>query len=127
VCRFFQQGNCRNDRNCNFSHDSQSTTNASLIPNKFNGRPERTSEALIAREDFHTRDGFRRCRLLRKSDNPSDRKQPLRQAFWGLLSRILRPFSREIDMTHTCMNSLLTVDAGQRVGMLHAQCLRQCL
>ena len=54
MCRFFQQGNCRNDRNCNFSHDLQSITNASLIPNKFNARPERTSEELIAREDYRS-------------------------------------------------------------------------
>ena len=54
TCRFFQQGNCRNGRNCSFSHDSQSITNESLIPNKFNARPEQTLEKLIAREDYRS-------------------------------------------------------------------------
>jgi CCCH-type zinc finger len=64
VCRFFQQGNCRNHRNCRFSHDSQSITNASLILNKFNARPERTSEELIAREDYRSWKSILRTRPL---------------------------------------------------------------
>jgi CCCH-type zinc finger len=38
ICRFFQQGKCRNNLNCNFSHDSQSTKNVSAISNNFNAR-----------------------------------------------------------------------------------------
>jgi hypothetical protein len=60
ICRFFQQGKCRNGLNCNFSHDSQSTKNVSAISNNFNARPERTAEELIAREDYKSWKGILR-------------------------------------------------------------------